>query len=246
MDAISKPTNLNRPLFALSKFDSSALTVLTTFLHSFSKVGQYDVAVRRAGKVVRRLAVNILEDAAEQQHNVDLAKLDDAGHGCGCGAKDTFALKLGGVMGFYASTGTAKYTVMVKYSNDSEKTKTIVADSSREVPQGDLFALTLVRPGLYRLEDLKQKSESEVTVRLPKGQKDYKPGLAKVLSIGKQSLKECGPLEIFSGQSLVFHCEAAAHIRAELVKDDESGGEPFRDEVFRYRKPEKKQSKSAQ
>lgn len=240
MKASAKRVALNRPVFSQRAFDSSALTVLTTLLHRFPEAGQYDVTVRRSGKLVGRLAVSISEGDADQQINIDMAKLGEAERRCGCDANSDYKLVTGGVMGFYASSGTGRYTVRVSYKNDKEKKKEILLDSSQEVPQGDFFAVTLVRPGLYRVFNTKQKGEGEVRVRLPKGENEYRPGQAKLVTLGKKDTIDSGSIEIFSGQSVVFHCKTPARIRAELLREDESAGEPIRDKTFRYRKPDKR------
>jgi hypothetical protein len=246
MKPTSKRITLNRPVFMQRIFDSTAMTVLCTLLHRFSVVGQYDITIRRSGKVQRHFGVAVSSDEGAHQINVDITKSHHEGGECGCAASTSYKLKLGGVMGFYASAGTGKYSVTAVVSNEKEQKKSKLLDSGSEIPAGDLFALTLVRPGVYRAINTKEKQEFEIRVHLPKGQKEYRPDETQVLTLGKKDQGRAGALDIYSGQSVVFHCENPARIRAELIREDESAGQPIHDKTMHYQKPKKPGDSSAQ
>jgi hypothetical protein len=231
--AIQKRVLLNRAVFAQRPYDSGALTVLTTLLHRFTEPGDYDVAVRSPGQRDRRLRLRVVTDSAPAQINIDLAALgQSAGEpGC-CPGEADYKLQTNGVVGFYASQGVAAYSVQVKRSDMREKK--LILDSASQIPAGDLFAVTLVRPGAYKVADtLGGKHEAVIQVVAPPVPKPesgprppelssrarlrYRPDQPTTVTFDKNgfSSKE---VKIYSGQTAVFFCQAPARLRVELAK----------------------------
>lgn len=227
MSATTRKVALNRPVFSQRAFDSAALTVLATLIHRCEEPGGYEVAVRRGGALVQRFAVRVTPEAGVHQVNVDLAAPDPAERGCGCGGEGGYELAVGGALVFYVSRGTGRYTVTVRASGGAQKDRGTVLDSSAEVPRGDLFAVTLVRPGTYRVRSSAGKAEGTVRVRLPKGDKSYRSDRPTLVEVGKKGVVPRGALDLYSGQSVVLQVGAPGRIRLELVEDDTSAGEPF-------------------
>jgi hypothetical protein len=238
---------LNRAVFAQRPFDSGALTVLTTLLHRFAEPGDYDITVRSPGKRDRSLRVQVTTSSAPDQINIDLAALDrPAGEpGC-CPGESDYTLQTNGVMGFYASQGVDAYSLVIKRRDLREKK--VFLDSASQIPAGDLFAVTLVRPGAYKVTDvLSGKFETLIQVGMPPiarpeqgpkpGQKGrqpktppgdagrYRPDQPTLVTFDKNgfSSKE---IRLFAGQSAVFHCQVPARLRVEAAQKDEAAGQP--------------------
>ncbi|MDH3252890.1 MAG: hypothetical protein OEM41_08865 [Ignavibacteria bacterium] len=230
MKTNQKKAVLNRAVFTLRPFDSGALTVLTTLLHHFPEVGDYEAFVHRDGQHVLRLHVHVVDKDAPFQHNIDMAKplkSDD----CGCSDKADLLLNVGGILGFYASEGTAGYTVTVTQLGKKEK-RTLL-DSHTGIPAGDLFAVTLVRPGAYRVIDRLNKAEATVTVEMPEvpkkgevGQRSvaaresrYRPDRPSLVKVDKGAFT---PKEtrIYAGQTVVFQCAVTSQIRVEMAQPE--------------------------
>ena len=235
MSRTPKQAVLNRPVFTQQAFDSSSLSVLVTLIHRFPKAGYHEVFVHRGGSLVRRFAVDVRKEAVDRQINVDMATLDDDERGCGCDAKNGYTLSVDGMIGFYASKGTGRFTVTIQEFDDKAEKKVTVLENAKAVPAGDLFAVTLVRPGIYRARDEASKTDVEIRVTVPKAG-NYQPDQATLVPLGKEG-GYGEKLEIASGQSLVFQPEVDSTIRVELVKPDEAAGDPISDKRFSFKKP---------
>lgn len=231
MENRTKKAALNRAVFVQRPYLSSGLTVLTTLFHCFREPGVYEVFIQRDGRVIQRLKVKAGVEKGQQQHNLDMAVMGVQEKGC-CPEDETgIELINNGVLGFYASTGTSSYTVLIQRLD--EKEKRVVLDSGKEVPEGDLFAVTLVYPGIYRVSDELNRAEAQVEVMLPEApagkikpqrkaaskEKPYRPDQPSMVQAGKGGFSP-KKVSLFSGQTLVIHCQNSARLRMELVKPD--------------------------
>ncbi len=211
----SQKALLNRPVFRLRAFDSGNLTVLTTLIHRFAEAGSYDLFVRRGERVVHRATVNVVrETGAPHQIDVDMADLGSAEKGCECGKREGYTLREGGVMCFFVSRGNARFKVSVQQIGAKEK-RTLL-DSANSIPAGDLFAVTLVLPGAYRVVNTESKAEMTVEVEMPAG--PYQMDQPTIVEIGRTGRFGSRRVSIMLGQSVVFRCGTQARIQLELVK----------------------------
>ncbi|MDQ5824866.1 MAG: hypothetical protein M3441_11780 [Chloroflexota bacterium] len=224
---------LNRAVFTQKALDSGALTVLATLFHRFPERGNYDLFVQRRQEVIHRSNIRVVAENAPNQINVDLASLAESGADRDCPPEEGYTLAVGGVMGFYASQGTGQYSVRIEEITSREK-RTLL-DSNEAVPEGGLFAVTLVRPGTYRVANADARGEGEIRVRLPKEEK---------FRVDQPTLVECGRdgfkpkrLDMFAGQSVVFNCTTRCRIRVELTKPEERTEGPRERAPFRLHNP---------
>jgi hypothetical protein len=221
---MKKNITLNRAVFAQQSFDSSALTVLATLLHRFTEGGDYELFVQRDGQTIHRARVSIVPEGGPNQINVDLTKLGTEEGPCGCDGGPGYELAVGGVMGFYASQGVAKYAVRI--SQLGKREKQVILDSTKAIPAGDFFAITLVRPGVYQVLSVGEqgRGKGEVLVGMP--QKGSKTDVGQVTQIeaGDQGMLKPGAAKMISGQSIVFQCKLPTRIQVRLVKPDDAIG----------------------
>ena len=237
---------LNRPVFTQTAFDSRALTVLTTLLHRFPEAGRYQVRVQRGERREQQFDVQVATDHGVQQVNIDLATLNPGENSgsCGCEPKTRYELAVGGVMGFYVSEGAGRYSVSV--SQVGEKEKRTLLDNRQGVPAGDFFAVTLTRPGRYRLSEENSRSEAVVYVSLPQGER-LRADRPTLVVLGQDGLSN--EVRLLSGQSLVVQCDIDALIRLELLEDETGAASPTRNGRYTVRKPrtpERKEKKRTQ
>ena len=225
---------LNRAIFSVRPYESRALTVLTTLFHHFSEAGNYELFVRRGGAVIYRAAVLVGEAGAQQQLNLDLATLEQpqARECCDHEEGPRYTLALNSIMGFYVSQGTGAYSVEIARTEHKERR---VLDSAALIPAGDLFAVTLVRPGTYRAVDEESGAEAQIRVARP-DPKTYRKGEVTLITCSGRAFKPKGA-EIVSGHSVIFRCESPARIRVELVDAAETGTRPQPGTRFTGRKP---------
>ena len=216
---MKKKVLLNRPVFSQQAFDSSAITVLTTLFHRFENAGDYDLIIQRDGQVIHRTNVRIEESDAPLQENINLAggKLD---------SEPGYRLAAGGVMGFFASEGTGRYTVQISQMTEREKRR--VLDNSEVIPAGDLFSVTLVRPGTYQAvnEDGKALCKIDVTMPKPESRQKHRTDQATVVTVGKGGAYKPRNVKLMAGQTIVFHCTTPERIRLELASEGRSPQKP--------------------
>ena len=201
---------INRPVFTQRDFQSGALTVLTSLFHRFTEPGTYDLFVRREGQVIHRTQLRVIPEGGPSQINLDLAKLGDT-------AEAQYTLPVDGVLGFFVSQGTASYTVSIDRLGKREKAT--VLDSSKLVAEGDVFALTLVRPGTYQVlsQSARGRGKGEIHVNLKRGE-GHRTDQATLVSVAQQGLLRPGTVRIMAGQTVAFRCAAPTRISVELVK----------------------------
>lgn len=212
-----KRVELNRAVFAARPLASRALTVLTTIFHRFTEAGDYEVFILNDGQVVQRHHLSVVTENGPYQFNLDLTA-DNGGNG--------LTLNVGGVIGFYASSGTGSYIVRVQQLTSEEKRT--VLDSEQGVPAGDLFSITLVQPGAYQVRDSMSGGTTLVRVGMPTraapGDVPADPALRRALRFrpdkpslitfegGKFSADESS---IMSGQTIVIQCLTTAQLVVE-------------------------------
>lgn len=219
---------LNRAVFSKRPYDSGALTVLGTLFHRFPEAGDYELFVSRDGETVHRTQVQVVAGNAPAQANLDLASLGSLAEGCHCEADKPLVLLAGGVVSFYASQGVSAYSVEVSKSDDKNKRKVTLLDSSGFLPEGDLYAVTLVHAGVYRVTATagKTKVEGEIRVGAPGGEK-YRTERPALVQLGKEGFNSKS-VQIQAGQTVVFQLNQPARIVVQLVKPE---GPPIKDKV---------------
>ncbi|GBD09473.1 hypothetical protein HRbin22_01727 [Candidatus Thermoflexus japonica] len=217
---------LNRPVFAQRAFDSRALTVLTALFHRFPEAGDYDLKIWQDERMIHRAHVRVSAEGTPAQLHLDLAALGEMA--------ESYLLAAGGVIGFYVSRGIGRYRVEIAQLTRREKV--VRLDNSQVIPEGDLFAVTLVRPGIYRVLQVEGRGEGEIHVRLP-GKERYRPDQVTRVTVGKEGVMEPRVVEILAGQSVVFWCTIPASLRVEWVKAMEELEPPIQRPRLTRRQP---------
>ncbi len=215
-----KPILLNRAIFIRRPLQATALTTLTTLIHRFPAEGTYEVFIRREGSLIHRAPVQVA-DGGVFQINIDMAGAFDS----------TYALAPTGALGFFAGSGEAAYTVTIDRITGKERAT--VLDSAAGIPAGDLFAVTLVRPGRYRVTDPANKIDGIIHVDMPVVEKReprearaartaprarFRTDLPTAVTIGRGEMKP-KEVKILAGQTVVFECAVASSLRVEPLDD---------------------------
>jgi hypothetical protein len=211
-----KPLLLNRAIFVRRPFQATALTTLTTLIHRFPAAGTFEVFIRRDGSLLHRAPVHVAEGGIFQI-NIDMAGSFDS----------IYSIAPGGALGFFVSAGEGAYSVSLDRITGRERAT--VFDSTAGIPAGDLFAVTLVRTGRYRVIDPANKIDGAITVETPPAppkrversardasapRQRFRPDQPTGVTIGKGEMKP-KEVKIFAGQTVVFDCTVAASLRIE-------------------------------
>ena len=241
---------INRNLFTQTNLDSGSLTMLGAVIHNFPEPGEYHGTVLRGEDEVENFHLTVDKDCPEMQVNIDLAAIDqpDSEH-CESELKKRLVVNPKGYAVFHVSHGAGGYAVRVGRLDGKSKDEPF---DSRELKDGDMFAATLIRPGIYSVVNADTKVRGKIVVAYSKIKKmpSYRPSdpvsircTKKAFELDKTKIErtkkvlEPGKIEIEPAQGQVYHFETASRIRIELQKPDD-GFEHVRPPVIdRWRKP---------
>ncbi|MDE1996841.1 MAG: hypothetical protein KGI75_30360 [Rhizobiaceae bacterium] len=199
---------LNRQLFEATTFDSGALGLTTSVIHQFTAAGVYSASIRRDGKPMGTATFEVRDDATAMQLNIDLATTTlgtSAADGCRCETHDGIAQPVStkGYVVFHATSGTG-------WSVHIGEGKEVSFDSQR-LQKGDIFALTLIEPTRYKVENRLGSAKGSVEVSFTQADAKRLHELNPVtVTVGKAF--DPDHVKLISTQGLIFRIETEARI----------------------------------
>lgn len=241
---------INRHLFTQTGVDSGALTMHATAVHNFAEAGEYQVALLWNNETIRRFEFIVDDSADDMQVNIDLAALHlPAGHET---REGHYMVKPGGHAVFYVSHGAGGYAVVVtqqprgEQDKRAERGQTPPPFDSRELHDGDLFAVTLLRPGAYRLVNTMTRAQGEILVGYPKRGSKLERSLAPISVECTDKGFVPNRIELQPMQGIVFRVRTPSRIRIDLAKQDDGpeGSRPPGRVTWRKPRVAKRQGKS--
>jgi hypothetical protein len=192
---------LNRQLFEATVFDSGALGLSTSVVHQFTAAAIYAASVRRDGKHTGDVTIVVSDDAAAIQLAIDLAKAQAGPGDPHGGGRQSVSTK--GYVVFHTTSGTG-------WSVQLREGKRVVFDSTR-LTKGDIFALTLIEPAHYKIENKLGSAKGSAEVRFTRADVKRLSELKPVtVSVGKSFDPE--HFKLISTQGLVYRIETDARI----------------------------------
>ena len=235
--------HLNTQLLATTKVQSASIGVLGTILHPLVEPGVYRGTVLRGNAEVLELAINVDDTLAADQVDIDVARSRSP---LGAERRDvTLGMRPGGHLILYASSGPADAYVLVrKQVAEGEKPREGAEFDSRRLHANDLFAVALLRPGLYSVSDALGLGSGCIRVMYPTigdAPTSLEPVLAKV----RKGTIDPAELTIRPAQPVVFTIESgesAIAVRLEKPEDGPKGKEDERRarRLERWKRPENK------
>lgn len=230
---------LNRTLLLQTDADSGALTMLAAVVHSPRKSGIYSGTVYRGEDAVGEFSLRVLDEPGPLQVHVDLATqrlaggsgrpsrgrdddpcCDEAG---GSEAHDapTYTVGRDGNAVFHVSTGVGGYAVQLAGFGGQEGHDRAQTWDSRELQEGDLFAVTLLRPGAYRVTNDVTRVEAQIRLSYPqRGKTAYRPPEAQRIAVTDKGF-EPDRVELQPLQGQVYEIRAASRLRISLTEPDD-------------------------
>jgi len=235
---------INRHALTDTTHASDALGVLGAIVHPLGDAARLAGTVYRGGRRLGGFEVVTDEDATAMQANVDLARFGpgetprpdrgrgaSGGDGCGCdrdgpteaGDEPRLAVKPGGYLVLHVSWGAPGYRVTL--AEPAEKEAKTVFDSAR-LGSGDLFALTLLRPGRYAVRVGKGEGRGEIRVAYPApGRKARKAEAPARVALEDGELRPA-EVEVDPAQGVVFEIrDQKTAIAVELTDPDDGPAE---------------------
>ncbi len=200
--------------------DSGALGALGTVVHRFNEAGRYLATVLADGREVAEVEITVAEGGRPAMQ-VDLADAAEHRHVDKCCDKHEADLDVGGYGSFYVGSGNRRYAVVVRSTG-----KRGVEFDSRRLQEGDLFAATVLRPGMYEITNEHGKGAMGLEVRyVRRGRTKYEPAKPLKVKIGEtfaQDILKAGP-----AQGLIFEATGPTRAIVRLIEPDDGEGKGY-------------------
>lgn len=217
---------VNHHLFTQTVVDSGSLSMLGAVVHRPGVAGEY-LGVAERGGVLREFRVTVDDASTAMQVDIDLASLESDTTAaarvsdCGCAregaAPGPFVVNPEGYVLFHVSRGAGGYAVRLGGPSGEQG-----FDSTR-LDGGDLFAVTLIRPGTYAVRNASAKADAtgEIVVAYPKPQKQaFRPLDPIEIESSEKGLRPA-KIRIHAAQGQVYRCPAPSRIVIELVRPND-------------------------
>jgi hypothetical protein len=240
------PAILDQRFLHQTQFDSAAPAGTAIVVHRFDSAGEFDLLVHRGRKQMQQIRLNVRPPAGGDSLTAEPEPPDQRDAPTAAAALDIATLLRPGATplestdlpgpGYLSLTSSQpipEHHLIVRAGDGGD----VVLDTRRLGPQS-LFAVTLVRPGRYRLANTITGAEADVIVTYPK--------------VGKTPYRPPGPLEIDCGakgfgartftispaQGIVFRLSTESRIQLELVEPDDGPKERRPRPKASFRRPE--------
>jgi len=199
------PAIINREVFEVEEISSAKIGLLGVVIHPLNQIGAFSGEVTVGSKVVRRFQLVVKDEGTEQQLNVDLSERALNGK--------KLVTKQGSYVVFHVTRGSQKYGVNLREVTKLGKLKRVF--SSNTLRQGDLFAVTILQPGRYAVDETRSGAKANLDVVSPKvGVPPHLIEPARIQVSNKGFLPK--KIDLCSGQGHVYDIQAPASIRIAL------------------------------
>lgn len=233
---------INHHLFMEKPLDSAELTVPASIIHNFSEPGAYLGSITAAGKTKSNFHLLVDEKYAATQVNIDLADVvKTVATDCDCRTEKHgerhFEVNPKGFVVFYVSRGAGGYSIHVS-GKVTHSTEPVIFDST-ELDVGDIFAVSLLRPGTHIVSN-SMGNEAQIIVQYPgakQGRELYNRAPPVEIRCTESGFAP-NQIQAEMAQGLIFRIEnkSASRIRIELAKADDGPSTKGPSSVFSWRK----------
>jgi hypothetical protein len=216
---------INRHIFTQTTLDSAALTQLGAVVRNFPEPSDYLGTIFHQEQPVGRFYLSIDDNCPATQVNVDLATVgrERSAEGCSDGpSMGRFVVSPEGYVVFHVSRGAGGFAVtLAKAGRRREQTEELF--DSRELKLGDLFAVTLIRPGRYSVRNLNTRARGEIVVAYPRiGREPFRPGDPVAIRCTNRAFEPSSiRINAAQGQAYNIQTESPTRIKIELVEPDD-------------------------
>jgi hypothetical protein len=233
------------PVFSQTSFDSGALSGLGAVVHRLTQSGEHRVTVLQGEKPIQTFPLRVLAQpvqpppgvaphalpaAGPVEVHVDLGRALAAPGRAAALLPEDLAVVEQGYAVFHAPPGSSGLAVQL---NAPQAGGGAPGFDSRKLQNGDIFAVTLLRPGRYSLTNALSSggAQGEIRVAYPViGDQPYRPPEPLQVQVGAGGFQPSS-IQLQPVQGLIFHIgDVAARIQIELVEPDNGpaagGGTP--------------------
>ena len=253
------------PVFTQTSFDSGALSGLGAVVHRLTQAGEHRVTVLQGEKPIQTFPMRVTAKPAQPpalgphplpaaagpvELHVDLGRALAAPGQVAALRPEDMAVVEQGYAVFHAPPGSSGLAVQL---NAPQAETGAPSFDSRKLQNGDIFAVTLLRPGRYSLTNSLHSAgappapggtgvQGEIRVSYPViGDKPYSPPDPLQVQVGEGGFQPSS-IQLQPMQGLIFHIgNTAARIQIELVEPDDgppAGPAPRgHGPLFRWQRP---------
>lgn len=215
---------VNQHIFTQTSLDSGALTQLAVIVRNFPEPGAYLGSIFHREQSIGQFYLAIDPNSPEAQLNIDLATVGRGRHAeerSDNTSSEHFVVSPKAYVIFHVSYGAGGFAVTVAKLGDTRET--VEPFDSRELTRGDLFAVTLIRPGKYTATNLNGTARAEIRVAYPQlGREPFSPGEPVRVECTNGGF-EPSSIRIDAAQGQVYRVqtERPARIKIELLEPDD-------------------------
>jgi hypothetical protein len=224
---------INQRFLNQTEFDSASPAGSAVVAHEFERDGAYELALARKNQVVSRVPLKVARrpvrdatagDAAADVEprpaiSVDIAKLARPG----VPVPDLPTVPPEGWVSFTSSQPVPGHHIRLRRVGDAEAKPQDVFDS-RKLGRRSVFALTLLRPGRYSLENSIGGARAEIVVAYPKvGSGPYRPPEPLQITVTDKGFGEAS-FPLSPAQGIVFRFKTDSRLQIVLVEPDDGPG----------------------
>lgn len=214
-------------IFSQIGLDSGSLTMLGAIVHPLFEPGEYRGLATRAGGDSQVFLLTVDEKRPAVQVDVDLATLVERGavRPCGCGADHGgmahFVVGGRAHVVFHVSGGPGGFSVHLTRAEEGPRAKAF--DSTR-LGEGDIFAATILRPGVYSVVNAAAGAEAapgSIEVAYPEiGKTPHRPPDPVRVECGRGGFVPSS-LRLTAMQGCAFLCRVPSRIVIRLERPQE-------------------------
>ena len=224
-------TRLN-PMFATpTAFDSASPVGAAVVAHRFHDEGDYDVLLGRKKDPSDRVLLTVGPAGPDRSVGAAGVTIDTAPGTSDAVAVRRSRLPAGGYASFTTPSARGTESVIVARRHGAESDEF----DSRRLGPGDIYGLTLVRPGRYSVRNTFGDATGQIVVDYPVvGSRPYRPAEPLRVACSRNSLVP-NEIRIGPGQGIVFEVEADTRLLIDLVAPDDGPDPRPRGRASRHR-----------
>lgn len=205
------------------RLESNRLGTLAMIAHPLAEDGAYAGTILHDQIEVGSFGVEVRYDHNAAQADFDLAQIATRA-AAGERAPVTAKLKTGGYLMLFVSQGPGGYQVVMDRlaERDEPRGKTRRVFDSAQLEKSDLFIVTLIRPGLWKMAEKSAGAEGTIRVAYPTpGKTQYRPGEPVHVKVAKGQFRP-KDVKVGAAQGVVFEVgnEGTVLVVELLERDD--------------------------
>ena len=208
-----------------TSFDSGSLGGLGVIVHRMNQPGDHQVKVFQTERLLQTYSLRVVAAAPNAgQVNIDLSHALGRLNQLSPRPPEDLVVAVSGYAVFHAPPGVSGLAVQLQ--SPGAKDQPPVFDN-RQLKDGDIFAVTIFRPGRYSLTNTIGGAKGELQVSYPVvGDTPYVPPDPLQAQVTAQGFQP-GSLQLQPAQGIVFTINnTAARIQIELVAPDDGPAKP--------------------